>query len=216
MRERQNLTHLVLAVGALTVASLLSGCGGGSGSALPVVPGVSLSPTSITLNPGRAQSFTATVTGLANTSVNWSVQEGAAGGTVNSVGVYVAPSAAGTFHVVAVSAADSTYRATSTVTVAPITVTISPQNPSVSAGGQVTFSSQVQGSSNTGVVWSVQQGAGGGTISGTGLYTAPSTPGTYTIVAASAADPSVQATTSVTVQGTSSGGGTGNAEVTIR
>jgi hypothetical protein len=49
------------------------------------------------------------------------VQEGAAGGSITSAGVYTAPAGAGTYHVVARSAADSTKVATATVTVSAST-----------------------------------------------------------------------------------------------
>ena len=52
----------------------------------------------------------------ADASVAWSVSE-PGGGTVSAAGAYVAPLAAGVFHVVATSLADSTKSATATVTV---------------------------------------------------------------------------------------------------
>ena len=50
--------------------------------------------------------------------MTWSVQEGAAGGTIDGAGTYTAPSSAGTFHVIATSVADNTESASATVTVA--------------------------------------------------------------------------------------------------
>ena len=82
----------------------------------PVVS-VALTPSSTTLAPGASQAFTATVSGTTNTAVTWSVQEGSAGGTINSSGAYIAPGAAGTYHVVAKSSADATKMASATVTV---------------------------------------------------------------------------------------------------
>jgi hypothetical protein len=57
----------------------------------------------------------------------------------------------------------------------------------------------VTGSANTAVTWTVQEGAPGGAVGSTGLYTAPSTAGTYHVVATSVADPSKSATVAVTV-----------------
>jgi hypothetical protein len=55
--------------------------------------------------------------------VAWKVLEGAAGGTITSAGLYTAPNAAGTFHVVATSAGDPSASATAAVTVsAPSTL----------------------------------------------------------------------------------------------
>jgi hypothetical protein len=56
----------------------------------------------------------------------------------------------------------------------------------------------VAGSSNAAVTWS----ATSGTVSNSGLYTAPSTPGTYSITATSGADPTKSASATVTVSTT--------------
>src|SRR5579871_4247887 len=69
---------------------------------------VTISPTTATVAPGATRGFTATVTGTSNTAVTWAVQEGSSGGSINTNGVYTAPGSAGTFHVVATSAADTT------------------------------------------------------------------------------------------------------------
>ena len=52
-----------------------------------------------------------------NSVVNWSVEEGAAGGTITSDGFYTAPSITGTFHVIAASASDASKNAAASVTV---------------------------------------------------------------------------------------------------
>jgi polygalacturonase len=79
-----------------------------------------MSPTTASLTTGGSRSFAATVTGSANTAVTWSVQEGSAGGSVTSAGVYTAPATAGTYHVVARSQADTTKSASATVTVSTV------------------------------------------------------------------------------------------------
>jgi hypothetical protein len=78
---------------------------------------VSISPPTASLVVGQAQQFTATVTGSANQSVTWSVQEGPTGGTVTSGGYYTASNIPGTYHIVATSQADSTKSAVAIVTV---------------------------------------------------------------------------------------------------
>ena len=85
---------------------------------ISIVTAVSVSPTVATVAVGGTQTFTASVVGPANTAVNWSVQEGASGGTITSGGVYTAPSTHGTYHVVATSAYDPTRSAIATVTAA--------------------------------------------------------------------------------------------------
>jgi hypothetical protein len=76
-----------------------------------------------------------------------------------------------------------------------VVVSISPSAASVTAGGTQQFSANVIGTSNIGVMWS----ASGGTISSTGLYTAGSTAGSYTVTATSVADSSKSAQAKVTV-----------------
>ncbi len=78
---------------------------------------VAVSPTTATITFGQNQPFTVTVTGTVNSAVTWSVQEGAAGGSITSAGVYTPPSAAGTYHVVATSQADPIQQSVATVVV---------------------------------------------------------------------------------------------------
>src|ERR1051325_9565434 len=86
--------------GFIALAALLVtfGCGGGGGAP----PGsVNLNPRSVTLTLTDTQAFNASVVGSPGVGINWTVTEGAAGGTVTSGGFYTAPNAAGVFHVVA-------------------------------------------------------------------------------------------------------------------
>ena len=78
---------------------------------------VSVTPATVTLSPGGTQAFTQTVTGTTNSAVIWSIQEGQAGGSISSQGVYTAPSTAGTYHVIAASVADPNATGSATVTV---------------------------------------------------------------------------------------------------
>ncbi len=77
----------------------------------------------------------------------------------------------------------------------PVSVTISPGSASLAAGGSQQFTATVAGTSNTAVSWS----ASGGSISGSGLYTAPGAAGAYTVTATSAADNTKFASAVVTV-----------------
>ena len=92
---------------------------GMSGS--PPDAGVSVSvvvvPHTTTLTPGQAATFSATVTGSSDQAVTWKVVEGSAGGTVTSAGAYAAPSAAGTYHLMATSHADPAASDTATISV---------------------------------------------------------------------------------------------------
>lgn len=80
---------------------------------------------------------------------------------------------------------------------AKVSLTISPAAASVSSGGTLQFTATVRDTSNVGVTWS----AGAGTVSNTGLFTAPAatSPQTVTVTATSMADPSATAGATVTV-----------------
>jgi hypothetical protein len=60
----------------------------------PPAVAVAVSPTSASLIAGGSRTFAATVSGTTSTAVTWSVQEGAAGGSITSAGVYTAPASA--------------------------------------------------------------------------------------------------------------------------
>lgn len=80
---------------------------------------ISISPKAVAMAQGRTQTFFAQVTGMSNTAVTWSIQEGNSGGSITDVGVYKAPDYSGVFHVIASSQADLTMIASATVTVVP-------------------------------------------------------------------------------------------------
>jgi hypothetical protein len=78
-----------------------------------------------------------------------------------------------------------------------VTVQISPANPSVVAGGKLQFAAVVSNTSDTAVTWS----ATAGSISANGSFTAPANTSTkeITVTATSAADSTVQASTTATI-----------------
>jgi hypothetical protein len=80
-----------------------------------------------------------------------------------------------------------------------VTVTVSPSSAAVLPGGTQQFSASVNNATNQSVTWSVQEGASGGTINSSGLYTAPATQGTYHVVATSVAFPGKSSSVNVTV-----------------
>jgi hypothetical protein len=162
-----------------------------SASATITVNPLQLSPTSASVNVGKTQQFTANGPGT------WSVQE-SAGGTVSSTGLYTAPSTAGTYHVALANPATS---ATATVTVLPpVALSVSPTTPTVAAKGTVQLTATLTNApaNNTGVVWSVQE-SGGGTVTGTGLYTAPNAGGTFHVQVVSNADALAAAVATINV-----------------
>jgi len=88
------------------------------------------------------------------------------------------------------------------VTVVPrgssIAVTIAPKTATVLGGQTQQFVASVAGTANTQITWSVREAAGG-SISAAGVYTAPTTAGTYHVVAASAENPAASDSATVTV-----------------
>ncbi len=165
----------------------------GSGSTSSSVS-VSVSPSTSSLQENGQAQFTATVYGATNTNVNWS----ASGGTISASGLYTAPPAAGNYIVTATSVADLSKSGSARVSViqpSQISITVSPNSPTLPSGGQQQFSATVSGSSNTAVTWTTS----GGTVTTTGLYTAPPSAGTYAVTATSVADTTKSAAATVTV-----------------
>jgi hypothetical protein len=76
--------------------------------------------------------------------VTWSVTE-AGGGTVSAAGVYTAPEADGTYHVVATSAAAPSASATATITVTTqvLSVSVSPSTVTLPPGGTAQLTATV-------------------------------------------------------------------------
>ena len=84
-----------------------------------------------------------------------------------------------------------------------VSLSVSPKRAAVTTGQTQTFTASVTGSSNTTVTWEVDGTAGGsatvGTVSAGGIYTPPTSGGTHTVLARSAADSTVTASASVAV-----------------
>jgi len=142
---------------------------------------------------------------------------GAASGGVD----YVAPSAAPTVNPVtllATSHADSSKSASASITIdvpqGPVSVTIAPTYafvaPSTGTFSTRQFTAAVANNANTGVTWSLQSGVAGqgcagaacGTVSASGVYTAPTaapSPNAISIVVTSAADPTKSASATIVI-----------------
>ncbi len=192
----------VLALAVLAACSGNATPTGGVAAQSSIV--VQVEPPSAQVGAGGSVSFDAIVTGTANTSVTWSVQEGAAGGSVTSAGAYTAPAGAGTYHVVATSQADATKSSSALVTVTPtptVAVAISPRTVTVASSGSQTFTATVTGTTNVAVTWAMQEASGCGSVTQAGVYTAPAVAATCHVVARSVADSSRTDTATVTVTG---------------
>src|SRR5512146_3217737 len=215
-------TLTVTATAAANASIALSGVGASSQPA-PTVS-ISISPTSASLQVGTTAQFSAAVSGTTNTAVTWKVNGVTGGsstvGTISSGGVYTAPASVpsgGSVSVSAQSVADTTKSASATVLIssAPtaVSVSISPTSASVQGGQTKQFSATVSGTTNTSVNWFVNGTQGGsatyGTISSSGLYTAPACPSSsnVTVAAVSAYDSSASANSSVSLSSASATSG---------
>jgi MYXO-CTERM domain-containing protein len=196
---------------------LLSACGGNGTfsptgtAAAPLAIAVTITPSPAATFPTGTVQFQAQVAGTSNQSVTWSVV-GDNGGSISSTGLFTAPgdddvivkkavkksrTSAVQYTVQAVSAADPTKSATAIVNVTDLLVTITPANPTLVEGAQQQFTGTVTGpTSNKAVSWYVNSG---GTITTTGLFTAPFVPGTYQVLCYSTAQNGDIGYTDVTV-----------------
>src|SRR5438876_4393503 len=192
------------------------GCAGVSTTPTPISVSVTISPILATVAAGGTQQFSAVVQNTSNTAVTWQVNGVTGGnatvGTISSSGLYTAPAVVpspGTVTVTAVSQADATKSASAQVTITSATavsITISPLSATVATGGTQQFTATVQNTANTAVTWQVNGVSGGnataGTISSSGLYTAPAvvpSPATVTVTAVSQADATKSASAQVTI-----------------
>jgi trimeric autotransporter adhesin len=180
---------------------------------------VTVAPSTATVVVSALQQYTATVTGNANTGVNWFVNGAAGGnstvGTISTTGVFQAPAAVpspATVTISAISQVDDTTTGTAQATIAnpsvTITVTVSTNPPvtQVYTGTVQPFTATVTGTTNTAVTWYVEGAQGGdatfGTIDTSGNYTAPASvpsPATVTIEAVSQADATAIGVAQVTI-----------------
>jgi len=196
----------------------------------PVAVAISAAPPVSMLVNGTANVAATVTNDPANQGVDWSAACGSAGacGSFNPAHTasgasttYTAPAsvpAGGTVTITATSTADATKSASArmTVTVAPISVTISPTNPTVAVSATQQFTATVTNDSSAqGVTWALSQSGAAcsptcGAVSPSSdignspqtTYTAPATvpiPATVTITATSVADPSQSASITLSV-----------------
>lgn len=190
----------------------LAGCGAGSSGGPPAVV-VSVSAPASQVALGLTAQFTVSVQNATNSAVTWEVNTVSGGnstvGTITSNGLYTAPNAIptpNTIQVTAVSVQDTSKSGSVTITLdSNIVVSVSPTSASVTANLTQQFTVSVQNAVNVGVTWEVNGTPGGstanGTITNTGLYTAPATvpSSAVTVSAVSVADPSKSGSAQVTV-----------------
>lgn len=154
-RVRSRDSDAVLALGldnALTTVA----------AALPV--SVSISPLNVTVTSGATQQFVAVVSNTTNPGVTWS----ATTGSINSSGLFTAPVVSSSIVVTvsATSQADTSKRASSTLTVTPQTPVLSVAPASLSFSGQAGASSPAPASLSI-------TNSGGGSLTFTGTSNQP-------------------------------------------
>jgi Domain of unknown function (DUF4082) len=145
---------------------------------------------------GRSAPSTLTVT-MPN-SVTIPAGSSSAGFTVQ---VGQTPSAATVTVSATLNSVSRTFALGVTATPSAVSVTVSPGSVTLLQGARQQFTASVLGTTNTGVTWSLASGAG--SVSASGLYTAPATVASTqqaVVRAASVADPSKFASATVTLQ----------------
>ncbi len=213
-------TDIFLALGLIGLA-VVSGCGGGSNNAVTTVPTAHLA---ITLPAGTVEAatpFTFTVNALDATNALVPTYVGTVQITTSDKSATLPADATlergkGTFTVTfgtvgshTITASDTVGNATAgtsaavSVSSAPLAMVVAPAIVALPAAGLQVFTGYVipqgDGTTNFDVTWNVQEGPTGGSITATGAYTAPLSPGTYHVVATSVAYPASSATATVTV-----------------
>jgi RHS repeat-associated protein len=164
---------------------------------------VSVSPATATLYAGQTAQLTPTVINTGNTTVIWTISP-AGVGTLSTTGLYTAPTPVLTQQMVTITATsqvDATKSAMATLTLAPVSINLTPTVATLSGGQKQQFTALVANSSNTAVIWTMRP-AGTGTLSASGLYMAPATISaqqTVTITATSQADTTKSASATMTL-----------------
>ncbi len=164
---------------------------------------VQVTPAAISLGAGESQQFLADVSNTTNTAVRWGIFP--ALGAISTTGLYTAPasfSGTQTVTISAISQADGTKIGEAIVTlVQRVQISVSPATVTLLANQTQQFTATVQGSTNTGVTWTISPESGE-IDRATGFYRAPGVifaPTTVTVRAASVADSQRFATATITL-----------------
>ncbi|HEY6159337.1 MAG TPA: Ig-like domain-containing protein, partial [Gemmatimonadales bacterium] len=151
----------------------------------PVVRIVTL-PDSVTLNPGDTRQFVAYGRTEAGDSVPVAVGWSASGGTITGGGLYTADTVAGSYAVTATATSPSTAVSSSSLvknTGSVSQIVLNPTTAFAVVGGTVQFTSYGKKKNGDSVAVPVVYTATGGSVSATGLYTAGTSAGSYSVIA---------------------------------
>ncbi len=215
----------IVARGSATVATALDGslpdiALSGEVATVSVEAGQSVFLGEPTALRAQARDGAGTILLLSEGSVFWELGAGSTSLRFESgLAVGLAPGAASV-----VARVDGVSSASQAVEVRTrLSVTLTPASVTVGPGTVGTFTASVSGASGapTGVLWSIVEGASGGTIDSAGRYVAPGATGTYHVRATSVFDPSRfgEATVTVTLGTIQVGAGfpeTGGVDVGVR
>lgn len=175
----------------------------------PAVNGFYISPRFGTALPfGGARQFTASESWSdGHTRAAAGVTYSATGGTVSSMGLFTAGNNAGLFRVIAACVcglADTAVVQVGTVQAQLSALSISPKTATVQPGELQSFKPSVRWTTGDTTPPALTFTASGGTVSGVGLFRAPTKPGTYRVIVAHTGG-TLKDTAVVTVPGTTGG-----------
>ena len=181
------------------------------GSSVNTAPVISSQPQNVVVSAGQGASFSVGASG-GGLSYQWRKNGAnvAANGNAATYSIAAAQAAdAGSYHVVVSNSLGSVASNAASLTVNPVAVqvNVTPATVTLNMNATQAFSAAVTGSSNAAVTWSVVE-PDGGSISATGLYTAPAKLGTFHVKATSQADTSRSAQATITVNGPTDSGTT--------
>ncbi|MGI8770165.1 MAG: PQQ-binding-like beta-propeller repeat protein [Acidobacteriaceae bacterium] len=162
-------------------ATATSGGSVGSTTATITTP-ITITPAAASTAPGQTQQF------AANMAVNWS----ASCGIIDGTGLFTASAASGsTCAIQATASSGPAYTATATDTIGgqPVTLTVSPSNPTLNEGATQQFSASAP------VTWTTSCGV----INGSGSFTAPLRAGSCSVTATASDGSGKTASTTATV-----------------
>lgn len=158
----------------------------------------------VAVRMGTAVALEAAVENSEDDRIAWSVEGGERNGSVSPAGIYRAPerlTTPATIHVRAASVADPTKFVRIDVAIGAVTLELRPNRAEVIAGRSLQLTARVTGGENQGVHWRLEPSFG--SLTETGLYSAPrrvASPTIVRITATSASDPSKQSTAEVRVK----------------
>jgi hypothetical protein len=194
--------RVLLSFTLLLLSAICNSCGSIASGPAPAIS-VSVVPGSAQLFAGASVPFKAVVQNAPSAAVSWQVNTfpggNAAVGVIDSLGSYTAPISVATPLTVTITAVlqmDPTKTGSSNVTIQPDgSLSISPAIASFTPSQALQFKVSTLGFTNSDVTWAVDgipsanTNATTGTISATGFYTAPSSPGLHVITTKLIANP---------------------------